>query len=127
MQRVIHYFHDIKPNKLVLWCYLIWYLNTVFYYFDPSIKIWINSIGISLVIGAALNLSVSRTSATNRWQVFRLFWMPFAVSSFSALIKDQHFFVIFSPRITENLSGVVACFLFCSAIFVLKKCRAGGE
>ena len=40
--------------------------------------------------------------AMDKWAVARLFMMPFAVSSFAALIKDHGFFVVFSPRLAEN-------------------------
>jgi hypothetical protein len=38
--------------------------------------------------------------------------MPFAVSSFAALIKDQHYFVIFSPHTSEVLTALGCCVLF---------------
>lgn len=120
MRRLIRYFHNIKPSKATLWCYLIWYLVTVYFYFDPSPKIWMNSIGISAVIGTALLLSVS-SQGRDFWQVFRLYLMPFCVSSFSALIKDQNFFVIVSPRIEETIIAVTLCVVFLGTIAVIKK------
>ncbi|GAP98996.1 hypothetical protein [Leptolyngbya sp. NIES-2104] len=120
MKRLIQYFQNIKPNKTVLWCYLIWYLVTVYFYFDPSPKIWMNSIGISAVIGTALLLSVS-SQGQDFWQVFRLYLMPFCVSSFSALIKGQNFFVIVSPRIEETIVAVTLCIVFLGTIAVIKK------
>lgn len=120
MRRLIRYLHNIKPSKAVLWCYLIWYLVTVYFYFDPSPKIWMNSIGISAVIGTALLLSVS-AQGRDFWQVFRLYLMPFCVSSFSALIKDQNFFVIVSPRIEETIVAVTLCVVFLGTIALIKK------
>lgn len=94
---IIQYFARLSPGKVVLWCYLIWYLSTVAEYFDPAPSIWLNSLGISLVIGVALLLSVGGRSPVfaDSWQTFRLFFMPFAVSSFSALIKGRGFFLVF--------------------------------
>ena len=73
-------------------------------HFDPSPKIWINSIGISIVIGTGLLLSVSSGEIGSRdnWQTFRLYFMPFCILSFSALIKRQEFIVFVSP-ITETM------------------------
>ncbi|BAU13322.1 hypothetical protein LEP3755_38610 [Leptolyngbya sp. NIES-3755] len=122
MKRLIDYLYHIKPGKAILWCYLIWYLVTVYFYFDPSPKIWINSIGISAVIGTALLLSVS-AQGRDFWQVFRLFLMPFCVSSFSALIKGQNFFIVISPRIEETIVAVALCGLFLCTIAVIKTTR----
>lgn len=122
MKGVIRYLYNIKPGKAVLWCYLIWYIVTVYFYFDPSPKIWMNSIGISAVIGTALLLSVS-AQGRDFWQVFRLYLMPFCVSSFSALIKGQNFFVVISPRIEETIVAVVLCGLFLGAIAFIKTTR----
>jgi hypothetical protein len=116
------YFKAIKPGKLILWYYLIWYFTTVYFHFDPNPKIWINAVGISLVIGVALVLSVGagQSLKANPWQTFRLFWMPFAVSSFSSLIKGQGFFVIFSPHLVEILTSLIACLLFTTLVLLLK-------
>lgn len=118
MTAIYAYFANIKPGRLVLWCYLIWYFVTLYFHFDPSPKIWINSVGISLVIGSALMLSVSGES--NRWQTFRLYWMPFAVSSFAALIKNKGYFVIFSPSLYEVSVALCACGLFVLIVAVVK-------
>jgi hypothetical protein len=110
----------IKPGRLVLWCYLIWYFVTLYYHFDPSPKLWINSVGISVVIGTALMLSVSTSATVDYWQTFRLYWMPFAVSSFAALIKNQHYFVIFSQNVGEVLTALGSCGLFLAIVAIVK-------
>ena len=83
-QMPLKYFASLGTANIVLWCYLIWYLVTVVNYFDPSPAIWLNSLGISAVIGGALVLSVGGQSLriADRWQTIRLFLMPFCVSSF---------------------------------------------
>lgn len=122
MSVLISYFVQLKPGKMVLWFYLIWYFVTVYFHFDPNPKIWINALGISVVIGIALMLSVSngQSPLANPWQTFRLFWMPFAVSSFSSLIKGQDYTVIFSPLLHEVLIALAACLLFALFIAALK-------
>jgi hypothetical protein len=114
MKELIQYLSEIKLDKAILWCYLIWYLTVVYFYFDPSLKIWINSVGISVVIGTGLLLSVSSGKSTTRdhWQTFRLYLMPFCVSSFSALIKDKGFIIIVSPKVCETGVSVLWCILF---------------
>jgi len=97
----------MTAGNMTLWCYLIWYLGVVFLYFDPSPAIWLNSIGISAVIGTALVLSVGGLNAIQRSQVIRLFAMPFCVSSFSALIKGRDFVIIF-PSNVMHLAGLLA-------------------
>lgn len=118
---VIHrYFVEIKSGRILLWCYLIWYAVSVYYHFDPSFKLWLNSVGISLVIGTALMLSVSREGRADYWQIFRLYWMPFAVSSFAALIKSKGYIVIFSPDNSEILVAIGCCCVFVVLVLVLK-------
>lgn len=87
------YFANLSNGKLVLWCYLIWYANAVLHHFDPSPTIWLNSVGLSALIGVALILSVGAKPSVgvDKWQTFRLFAMPFGVSSFSSLIKGKGF------------------------------------
>ena len=119
MTNFIDYWSKISHQKLMLWCYLIWWANTVLTHFDSSITLWTNSLGISLVIGTALVCSVSSAS-NDRWQIFRLFWMPFAVSSFAALIKDKGYWVIFSPVPYENVRALSLCILLCIAVTLLK-------
>ncbi len=125
MKWLIRYLYEIKLDKAILWCYLIWYILVVYFYFDSSSKIWINSVGISVVIGTGLILSVasSNIGETDHWQTFRLYLMPFCVSSFSALIKDQGFIVVVSPKIQETIVSVFCCVLFLSIILVIKLIR----
>jgi hypothetical protein len=121
MKWLIKYLYEIKLDKAILWCYLIWYVVVVCFHFDPSVKIWINSLGISVVIGTGLMLSVSSSKGErDHWQVFRLYLMPFCVSSFSALIKEQGFIVFISPNLKETIVSVSCCVLFLSVILVVK-------
>lgn len=121
MKFLMKYFQEIQLNKLILWCYLIWYLVVIIFYFDPTFKIWINAIGISAVIGTALVLSVSASnSKVDYWQTFRLYLMPFCVSSFSSLIKEQGFIVIISPKPQETILAILSCVIFLLIIGVIK-------
>lgn len=118
------YFKNLPLSRTVLWCYLIWYLTIGIFYFDPTPRIWITSLGISVVIGIALMLSVSSptgTSRPNSWQMFRLFLMPFCVSSFSSLVKDHGFVLIFSPRLFENAMALSLCFGFILLTWIVRK------
>ncbi len=114
---MLRYFASLSIGKTVLWCYLLWYLITVVSYFDPSRAIWLNSLGISAVVGFALMLSVGGISSRKeRWQTFRLFLMPFCVSSFSSLIKGKGYVLLIPPDRTVLLLSVGACVTF--VIFV---------
>lgn len=126
------YLATLPTARVILWCYLIWYLVTVFHHFDPTPSIWINALGISAVIGFALVLSVGgRRGALDRWQVFRLFLMPFCVSSFSSLIKGHGFVVIVPPSPAELARALAACALFVALVASLKiggrRVRVGGD
>ena len=121
---MIRYLANLPPGKMVLWCYLIWYCVTVAFHFDPSQQIWLTSLGISAVIGIALMLSVARGPTPARWQTFRLFAMPFCVSSFSSLIKGQGFVLILPPRAIELAAALLACAGFLVLVGVVKRyCR----
>ena len=114
MHRLYQYLHSLSVSKQVLWCYLIWYLTMASLHFDPATHIWLTSLGISVVIGVALILSVTggASSAPDFWTKARLFLMPFCVSSFSALVKDQGFILILSGKWQEDVLALVLCVLF---------------
>lgn len=120
---MLMYLRNLSWGKTILWCYLIWYLVVVFFYFDHNIHIWLNSLGISLVIGIGLILSVSPAGGAKlgHWQVMRLFAMPFCVSSFSALIKDQRFIFIMPPSLHEQVYAIGLCLTFILLVVFIKK------
>jgi hypothetical protein len=124
MNAIRFYVKNLPLSRTVLWCYLIWYLTIGFFYFDPTPRIWITSLGISGVIGIALMLSVSSPTGKSHpdfWQMFRLFLMPFCVSSFSSLVKDNGFVLIFSPRLFENAIALSLCLGFILLTRVVRK------
>ncbi len=115
MKNLFIYFGNLRTGKIVLWCYLIWYVVMAGFHFDPRVSLWVNSLGISIVIGTGLILSVLPAGgmrAMEKWAVARLFMMPFCVSSFAALIKDQGFLVVFSPKAADNAAAAAACAVF---------------
>jgi len=122
---VARYLSSLPNGKLALWCYLIWWISTVVHHFDPAPNIWLNSIGISAVIGVALILSVGgfKAAARDRWQTFRLFAMPFCVSSFSSLIKSKGFVLVFSPSVKELATSAGLCLVFYLLVVGLRKVR----
>lgn len=115
--RLYRYLSELSPSRTILWCYLLWYIYTACRYFDPNLQLWLTSLGISFIIGIGLYLSTAHGGSTptqlGRWQVARLFLMPFCVSSFAALIKDRGFVLIFHPSLSDNLqsSGLVVAFV----------------
>jgi hypothetical protein len=118
------YLRDLNRGRLILWCYLIWYLVVLIRYFDTSPRLWLTSLGLSAIIGIALYLSATAgatKSKLDRWTIFRLFLMPFCVSSFSALVKGKGFVLVFSPNLFENLSAVALCVVFCGIVYALKR------
>lgn len=118
----VRYLAAIRPPRMVLWCYLIWYLVTVAHHFDPTPRLWLNSLGIAAVIGTALLLSLN--GARGPWETFRLFLMPFCVSSFSSLIKGQGFFLIIPPAPAELATSLSLCAAFIAAVLLIKRFTA---
>ena len=119
------YFVQLKAGKIILWCYLIWYLTAVILYFDPSPSLWLTSIGISAIMGYALWLSAVHSPAgrirIGRWQLFRLYMAPFGVSSFAALIKGKGFFLVIFPTLRENAIAAGACAVFAAAALLARR------
>jgi hypothetical protein len=109
----LRYLAGLSRGRFVLWCYFIWWTVVLVRYFDPSPQIWLTSLGLSFIIGAALYINTTASGAARvklePWPKFRLFLTPFCVSSFSALVKGQGFFLIFSPRWQDLAVAAGAC------------------
>jgi hypothetical protein len=119
---VISYFKNIATQKIILWCYLIWYLTIITIYFEPSLKLWASSVGISFIIGFALILSTSQQGTKQDiWIKIRLFLFPFCVSSYSATIKDYDFILLFPSNLFHLLISVANCLLFLFPIWCIKR------
>lgn len=114
---VLRYFRNLSTGRTILWCYFIWWALSVIHHFDPNPRIWLTSLGLSGIIGLALIISTQSSSGprakTDPWVMFRLFLMPFCVSSFAALVKDAGYVLVFPPSWRENLVGfaLIAVFL----------------
>jgi len=127
----VSYLARLSGGRIALWCFLIWYLSTVYHHFDPAPAIWLNALGISAIIGIALYLSILEPGKPppDRWTVLRLFMMPFCVSSFSALIKGRGFVLIFPPDLRELAISCAACAAFVVLVLLIKRvapARAAG-
>jgi hypothetical protein len=128
MTRLRLYLQNLSGGRLVLWCYLIWYLVVLVKYFDPNPRIWLTSLGLSLIIGIALYISTTAGPAKAQkvrldfWPMFRLFVMPFCVSSFAALVKGKGFVLIFSPRLEEIVLAAGICAVLCLAVYFCRIC-----
>ena len=107
---MIRYFARLSTSKLVLWCYLAWYSAVVCLYFEASAALWISSLGLSFFIGMALILATRQPNQnTDFWTAFRLFLIPFCVSSYSGLIKGRGFILLFPPARRSLLICSLAC------------------
>jgi hypothetical protein len=122
---LIHYLANLSKGRLILWCYLIWYCVVLVRYFDSSLRLWLTSLGLSIIIGFALYLSTTAAGAhkvkLGFWPTFRLFLMPFCVSSFAALVKGKGFILIFSPDPKEILIAIGCCALLCGFVWAVKR------
>ena len=124
MEKLRRYLANLTAGRIILWCYAIWYLVNVLNHFDARPRFWLTSAGLSAIIGTALFISTrssSRgTTQLDGWQVFRLFLMPFCVSSFAALVKDAAYVLIFPPTLKENLLGLGMIAVFVGIVMILK-------
>jgi hypothetical protein len=122
---LLRYLANLSRGRLILWWYFIWYCVVLVRYFDPSLRLWLTSIGLSLIIGTALYLSTT-AGEENRvnldfWKTLRLFLMPFFVSSFAAMVKGKGFVLIFSPHPGEILVAVAICAALSAVVFLVKR------
>jgi hypothetical protein len=122
--RVLRYLAELTAGRLLLWCYLLWYLVVLVRYFDPDPRLWLTSFGMSAIIGLALYVSTTSSAGVRGglgvWPTVRLFMMPFCVSSFAALVKGRGFYLVFSPRPADLLWGAGLCAAFLAAVAVVK-------
>ena len=125
----IRYLAGLTIGRVILWCYAIWYAVNVTNHFDPHPRLWLTSLGLSLIIGTALLISTrsasNGTTTLDGWQIFRLYLMPFCVSSFAALVKDAGYILIFPPTAKENLTGLALIAGFVALVVCLKRIRLG--
>jgi hypothetical protein len=121
------YFARLNMGRIILWCYAIWYAVNVWNHFEFRVRLWLTSLGLSAIIGTALVISTRSSSKgrteLDRWQIFRLFLMPFCVSSFSALVKDAGYILVFPPTLRENLLGAALICAFVAAVLTLKRIK----
>ena len=123
VKALLNYLASLNGARQALWGYLIWYIVVLVRYFDPRPRLWFTSLGLSGIIGIALILSTAGTSVTtklDRWQLFRLFLMPFCVSSFAALVKDRGFILVFSPDWRDLAIGGGLILLFLGAVRIAR-------
>lgn len=115
-----HYLATLTLPRFVLWCYFIWWWGVAIPYFDPSLRLWLSSLGIAGIIGTGLLLSTAYAGQTkvqlSKWAIARLYMMPFFVSSFAALIKDRGFFLVFHPNWAGNLAPLLCCLSFAGGV-----------
>jgi hypothetical protein len=125
---LLRYLAELTLPRMVLWCYLIWYGFVLARYFDPSVRLWLSSLGISAIIGTGLYLSTAHggraRTRLETWQVARLYMMPFCVSSFAALIKGRHFVLVFDPALAANAAAGAGCASFVGAALLARRLRA---
>jgi hypothetical protein len=125
MMALVRYFASLTTGRVILWCYAIWYAVNVAAHFDGRPRLWLTSIGLSAIIGTALVIGTRASShgltALDGWQVFRLYLMPFCVSSFAALVKDAGYILVFPLSLELNLIGAGLIAGFVVVVLALKK------
>ena len=125
---LLRYLAELTLPRMVLWCYLIWYGFVLARYFDPSVRLWLSSLGIAAIIGTGLYLSTAYGARTRTrletWQIVRLYIMPFCVSSFAALIKGRNFVLVFDPSLVANAIAGAGCASFVGAALLARRLGA---
>ena len=55
---LIRYLQNLSTGRTILWCYFIWWALSIVNHFDSTPRIWLTSVGLSGIIGAALFVMV---------------------------------------------------------------------
>jgi hypothetical protein len=75
---LVRYLQNLSTGRTILWCYFIWWAMSIIHHFDATPRIWLTSLGLSGIIGAALILSTRPSSGAaarmDPWVIFRLFF-----------------------------------------------------
>jgi hypothetical protein len=125
------YLAGLSAGRFALWCYFIWWGVTLVRYFDPSVRLWATSLGLSAIIGAALYINATASGRTRvrleAWPTFRLFLIPFCVSSFAALVKGKGFILVFSPKWEETAVAAGLCAALGGAALISRRLRRAAE
>lgn len=131
IKRLLCYLRGLTVGRIILWCYAIWYAVNVVNHFEARPRLWLTSVGLSAIIGTALLISTRSSSRGSTqldgWQIFRLYLMPFCVSSFSALVKDAGYVLVFPPSVKENLVGLGLIAAFAVSVWLLKQGQGRSE
>lgn len=118
-------------GRFILWGYFLWWIVVLIRYFDPSPLLWLTSLGLSGIIGAALYINTSFSGKTRvqleAWPKFRLFLTPFCVSSFAALVKGRGFVLIFSPDWREVVGWLGAWAALGGLVLLARRSRAHAD
>ena len=61
--------------------------------------------------------------ARSRWQVFRLYFTPFCVSSYVALTNGLGFVLVFPSDVTETLQVLAPCLVLLVAAVIARRRR----
>lgn len=122
---MLRYLSELSLPRFVLWCYLMWWFGVAIPYFEPSVGLWITSLGMSAIIGTGLYLATAHAGPVRIqlpvWTVVRLYVTPFCVSSFAALVKGRGFVLIFHPDWAGNAWPLLGCLLLGVACTVARR------
>lgn len=127
---LLRYLQNLSTGRIILWCYFIWWTLSVIHHFDASPRIWLTSLGLSGIIGTALLISTQTGGSwvwPEGWVVFRLFLMPFCVSSFAALVKSAGYVLVFPPSLRENAVGAGLIVLFLLLVRTVKSSQTAAR
>lgn len=113
------YVYDLSRGRVVLWCYLAWYVYIVVSNFDASVQLWATAFAMSGIVGFALYLNAidkgNERINLGRWQTARFFLIPFCVSSYSAIAKVNDFVFVFPRSFTQIFGASILC---CSIVLL---------
>ena len=108
------YFAQLNIGIITLYCLFWWYLWILFIFFPFMYLVWINTAIVTAVVGTGLNLNAKPIGfnlsyiRSVPWVVFRFYFIPFCVSSYSGIVMQQSedFVSVFPKRWFVVITGV---------------------
>mmetsp|Transcript_27707 Transcript_27707/g.51666 ORF Transcript_27707/g.51666 Transcript_27707/m.51666 type:complete len:126 (+) Transcript_27707:998-1375(+) len=106
--------HACRPPLIPMWFLLFWYIYIMGFYGANEGGVWGTAIGIMFIVGFMLTGNMYHAPfekywREKKWATFRVFIIPFCVSSYSASVSLQSdkFAFIFPKDAAITIGGLV--------------------
>eukprot|EP00466_Bigelowiella_natans_P013967 jgi/Bigna1/63313/fgenesh1_kg.50_\ len=129
MTSLAFWVHSCRIPLLPIWFLVIWYIYIVAMFGAGESSVWGNAVGIGIIVGCVLTGNMyhgpfAKFWAENKWPTFRVFCIPFCVSSYSATAADKsdEFSFIFPKDAGITFGGLILAGVITGALYIWRLC-----